>query len=57
VVITRDGAASLKKAGIDDPAEHFKDKKIRARGTVKEVDKIPRIEIDEAVQIRLVEGK
>ncbi len=57
MVITRDGAASLKKAGIDDPAEHFKDKKIRARGTVKEVDKIPRIEIDEAVQIRLVEGK
>jgi hypothetical protein len=57
VVITRAGAKSLKKAGIADPAEHFKEKKIRATGTVKEVDKIPRIEIDDAKQIRLVEGK
>ena len=57
VVITRDGAASLKKAGINNPAEHFKDKKIRATGTVKEVDKVPRIEIDDAGQIRLVETK
>jgi DNA/RNA endonuclease YhcR with UshA esterase domain len=57
VVITRNGAASLKKAGITDPAEHFKGKKIREIGTVKEVDEIPRIEIDDARQIRLVEGK
>jgi DNA/RNA endonuclease YhcR with UshA esterase domain len=55
VVITRDGAASLKRAGIDDPAGHFKGKKIRAKGTVKEVDRVPRIEIDNARQIRLVE--
>ena len=54
MVITRKGAASLKDAGIDDPAGHFMDKKIRATGTVKEVDRIPRIEIDEAKQIRLV---
>jgi hypothetical protein len=52
VVITKTGAASLKEAGIDNPAEHFKDKKIRATGTVKEVDKVPRIEIDNAKQIR-----
>ena len=52
VVITKKGAASLKEAGIDSPAEHFKDKKIRATGTVKEVDKVPRIEIDNAKQIR-----
>jgi hypothetical protein len=57
VVITPDGAASLKAAGIDNPAQHFKDKKIRATGTVKEVSRIPRIEIDDARQIRLVEGK
>ncbi len=57
VVITKAGAASLKEAGIDNPAEHFKDKKIRASGTVKEVDKIPRIEIDDAKQIRLVKDK
>ena len=57
LVITRDRAASLKKAGIADPAEHFKEKKIRATGTVKKVDEITRIEIDDARQIRLVETK
>jgi hypothetical protein len=57
VVITKAGAASLKKAGIDDPAAHFKDKKIRATGKVKEVDGVPRIEIDDAKQIRLVQSK
>jgi hypothetical protein len=55
VVITKAGAAKLKEAGIDDPAAHFKDKKIRASGVVKEVDIIPRIEIDEAKQIRIVQ--
>jgi DNA/RNA endonuclease YhcR with UshA esterase domain len=55
VVITRAGAASLKQAGIDNPAEHFKDKKIRATGTVKEVDKVPRVEIDDAKQIKRLE--
>jgi DNA/RNA endonuclease YhcR with UshA esterase domain len=57
VVITREGAASLKTAGIDNPADHFKDKKIQATGTVKEVDSVPRIEIDDAKQIHLVEKK
>src|SRR6516164_6332246 len=36
VVITKAGAASLREAGIGDPAEHFKDKRIRATGTVRE---------------------
>jgi hypothetical protein len=57
VVITKAGAASLKKAGIRDPAEHFKDKRLRATGTVKEVDKVPRIEINDAKQINVVKGK
>jgi hypothetical protein len=57
VVITKVGAASLKEAGIGNPADHFKDKKIRATGTVKLVDKVPRIEIDDAKQIRLAESK
>jgi hypothetical protein len=57
VVITKAGAASLKKAGIDDPAAHFKDKTLRASGVVKEVDKVPRIEIDDAKQIRVVEKR
>src|SRR5262245_42214443 len=54
VVITKTGAASLKSAGIDNIAEHFQGKTIRASGTVKEVDKVPRIEIDDAKQIRIV---
>jgi hypothetical protein len=55
VVITRVGAASLRDAGIADPAEHFKGKTIIAKGTVKEVDGVPRIEIDDAKQIGLLE--
>jgi DNA/RNA endonuclease YhcR with UshA esterase domain len=55
VVITKKGAASLKDAGISDPADHFKGKTITAKGTVKEVDGVPRIEIDEAKQIAVVE--
>jgi DNA/RNA endonuclease YhcR with UshA esterase domain len=54
VVITRKGAESLQNAGITDPAAHFKGKVIRASGRVKEVDDIPRIEVDDAKQITLV---
>ena len=57
VVIKKAGAASLKQAGINNPAEHFKGKKIRATGTVKEVDKVPRIEIEDAKQIQRIEEK
>jgi hypothetical protein len=55
VVITKAGAESLKKAGIDSPADHLKDKKIRATGTVKEVDRVPRIEIDESKNIKVIQ--
>jgi lysophospholipase L1-like esterase len=55
VVITRDGAASLKKAKITDPTKHFAGKTIRATGTVKEVEGVPRIEIDDAKQITVAE--
>src|SRR6516164_3759069 len=57
VVITRAGAAKLKEAGIDDPAGYFKDKIIRATGDVKLGQNIPRIEVDDAKQIRVVEPK
>ena len=43
VVITKAGAASLRNAGINAPAEHFRGKKIRAAGLVTEVDQVPRI--------------
>ena len=38
VVITKAGAASLKAAGIADPAADVQGKTIRAKGTVQEVD-------------------
>jgi hypothetical protein len=57
IVITKAGAAKLKEAGIDDPAAHFKGKKIRATGVVKEVEKVPRIEIDDAKQIEVVKAE
>jgi hypothetical protein len=57
LVITKIGAASLKEAGVSDPAGHFRDRTVRATGTVKEVDGVPRIEIDEAKQLRVVERK
>jgi DNA/RNA endonuclease YhcR with UshA esterase domain len=57
VVITKKGAESLGAAGIDNPADHFKGKTIRAKGTVKEVDGIPRIEIDDAEQIQIPKKK
>jgi DNA/RNA endonuclease YhcR with UshA esterase domain len=54
VVITKKGARSLKKAGVADPAGHYKGKTIRAKGKVKEVDGVPRIEVDDARQIGVV---
>ena len=54
VVITRTGAEKYKDAGIDDPAEHFRGKKIRATGTVKEVQNTPRIEVDDPKQVKIV---
>ena len=57
VVITKKGAESLKAAGIDEPADHYKGKTIRAKGKVTEVDGIPRIEIDDAKQLAIQEKK
>src|SRR5262245_7852528 len=57
VVVTRAGAAKFKKAGIDDPAGHFKGKTIRVTGTVILNEERPRIEVDDPKQIRVVEKK
>jgi DNA/RNA endonuclease YhcR with UshA esterase domain len=57
VIITKQGAAKFKEAGIDDPAEHFRGKVIRAKGTVKEVQDVPRIEIEDPSQIKIVDKK
>ena len=57
IVITEACAAKYKEAGIEEPAGHFKDKTIRATGEVKLVQDVPRIEIDDDKQIRIVEVK
>jgi 3-oxoacyl-[acyl-carrier-protein] synthase-3 len=55
VVITRKGAARFKETGVTDPANHFRGKRIRATGTVKEVQNIPRIEVDDPARLRRVD--
>lgn len=57
IVVTKDGSASFKQAGIEDPAVHFKDKSIQVTGTVILKDDRPRIEVNDAKQIRLVDRK
>jgi len=54
VVITRTGATALRTQGITDPAGKFMGKLIRARGVVKILQDVPRIEIDAAEQIEIV---
>lgn len=54
ITITKAGAADLKKAGIEDPAEHFKGRTVRVRGTLNLKDKVARIEVKEAKQIELM---
>jgi hypothetical protein len=56
-VVTVAGAAKLKAAGIADPAAYFKGKTVRVTGTVTLKDKEPRIEINDADQIRLAGKK
>jgi hypothetical protein len=54
IVITLDGAAKFKEAGIDEPAGHFKDKTIRVTGTVTLKENRPRIEVNDPKQIEEV---
>ena len=55
VVISYDHAEPFKKAGIDDPSEHYKGKKLRVTGKViRENDQI-RIRVENPEQIKVVE--
>ena len=54
-VVTVDGAAKLKEAGVDDPATYYKGKTIRVSGTVTLKNGEPRIEINDPKQIKVVE--
>ena len=57
IVITKTGATAFAKAGVEEPAGHFKGKTIRVTGTVIIKEKRPRIEVDEPKQIDLVNPK
>jgi len=55
VVISYDHADLFKKAGIDDPAEHYKGKSLRVTGKViRENDQV-RIRVEDPKQIKIVE--
>jgi hypothetical protein len=57
VVISYDHADLFKKAGIDDPAEHYKGKKLRVTGKViRENDQV-RIRVEDPKQIKIVDEK
>jgi len=55
VVISYDHADAFKNAGIDDPAEHYKDKTIRVTGKVIQENDQTRIRVTEPGQIKVVE--
>lgn len=58
IFLSKDAKEKLKKAGIDDPAEYYKKKTIRATGRVFLVEKKPRIAIIEPEQdLKVVEKK
>ena len=47
-------AESFKKAGIDDPREHYKGKTIRVTGTVTTFRDAPQIAVEDVSQIEVV---
>ncbi len=57
VAISYDHADKFREAGIDDPAEHFKDKTIRVTGKVIEEDDQIRIRIEDPKKIAIIELK
>jgi hypothetical protein len=55
ILISREGVARFKDAKIEDPAAHFKDKTVRATGTVKLFRERTEMVIDYPKQIQIVE--
>ena len=54
VVVTEDGRAKFRAAGMDDPTAHDQGKTIRVRGMVIRRDERPYIEVSDPGQIELV---
>lgn len=57
VFLSKNAKEKFKKAGIDNPAEHFKQKTIQVTGTVILYEKKPRIEVTEVSQLKVVDTK
>lgn len=57
IFLSKDAKEKFKKAGIEDPATHFKQKAIQVTGTVILFEKKPRIAVAEPAQIKVVEKK
>jgi DNA/RNA endonuclease YhcR with UshA esterase domain len=55
VVISYDHADLFKKAGIDDPAEHYKGKSLQVTGKVIHENDQVRIRVEDPKQIKIVE--
>jgi hypothetical protein len=55
VVISYDHADKFRKAGIDNPAAHFKGKTIRVTGTILQENQQFRIRVEDPSQIKIVE--
>jgi hypothetical protein len=56
VVVFKRGLERFREAGIDNPALHFLDRKIRVRGTVASHKKRPQIVVEDPGQIELVDA-
>jgi DNA/RNA endonuclease YhcR with UshA esterase domain len=57
VVIDKKSLAKFKKAGVADPAEHYKGKKVHVTGTVTLYNERPQIKVEDPKQIKIVEKK
>ena len=57
VVISHDHAEAFQKAGIDDPAEHYRGKKLRVTGKVIHENDQTRIRVEKPEQIKIVDDE
>jgi hypothetical protein len=55
VVISYDHIEAFQKAGIDDPSEHYKGKKLRVTGKVIHENDQTRIRVEKPEQIKIVD--
>ena len=55
IFLSKDVKEKFKKAGVEDPAAHFKQKTIQVTGTVILFEKKPRIAVTEPAQIKVIE--